>query len=271
LIINLIDNLRVFALYFEHMTTSIDTLTSLGLTTTEATLYLSGLQSPLLTIKDLSSRTKIKRPTVYHAIDTLSEKGLVSSKKGGRSTYFTMSPLDHLNGLITSARSKIDKDASTLEILISSLQQKHPASPTTTITHYHGIEEMKMVIDIALHCRSKKWSIIAPYKNFLREYDREYAEKYLRSRSFYNITSRTLWEFHTSGRELTPEEVREREPRFMPPSMQGKFTSMVILFDDKVALFSPLKERSVVLITSPEIHSLFSALFETIWEISETD
>ena len=96
--------------------------------------------------------------------------------------------------------------------------------------------------------------------------DRDYAEKYLRSRKHYGIRSRTLWESGMRGRPLTREEVDERNPRVMPESMQGKFTSMMILFDDKIAAFSSLEERSALLVTSAGLHGMFKAMFDGIWE-----
>ena len=130
---------------------------------------------------------------------------------------------------------------------------------------------MKMVMDMAFYCRSKKWDVIAPYKNFLREYDPEYAKRYLEARKRYGITSRALWEpqFTKSSRELTAEEQRDRSPRFMPVEMRGRFKSMIFIFDDKVAIFSSYEKLSAVLITSKEMNEMFQAMFDSLWEVSE--
>jgi hypothetical protein len=125
-------------------------------------------------------------------------------------------------------------------------------------------------MDIAFYCKSKKWDIIAPYQNFLREYDRDYADRYLRARKHYGITSRTLWEdgMRTS-RKITDEERQERNPRLMPWVMHGKFKSMMFLFDDKIAIFSSFDKPSAILITSQELNGMFEALFEGLWDASE--
>ncbi len=127
---------------------------------------------------------------------------------------------------------------------------------------------MKMVVDMACYCKSKKWNIIAPYQNFLRDYDSEYAQNYLRARKNHGITSRTLWELTPQKRPMTAQELKDRNPRIMPESMLGKFKSMIILFDDKVAVFSSYEKKTAILITSKEIHAMYMAMFEAIWEIS---
>jgi hypothetical protein len=54
----------------------------------------------------------------------------------------------------------------------------------------------------------------------------------------------------------------------MPEVMRGKFDSMLILFDDKVAVFSSLEKASAVLVTSKETHEIFRAMFDGLWSVS---
>ena len=158
------------------------------------------------------------------------------------------------------------------ELLPFLLQQKNTKKGSgISVVQYDGIEGMKLVMDIAFYCKSKHWDILSPRKNFLRAYDKDYAARYLNARKLHGISARTLWEFTMpEGRALSKEEIRSRSPRFMPPSMQGKFNSMMILFDDKVAIFSSLEETSAILITSKELYDMFLAMFNGIWEFSES-
>lgn len=138
-----------------------------------------------------------------------------------------------------------------------------------SLVEYQGIEGVKTVFDTAIYCRSKRWDIIAPFQNFLREYEQEYAEYYLRARENNGIVARSLWERGMKGRRLTKKEIRFRNPRFMPKSMENRFRSLIIIFDDKVAIISPLEGLSAALITSREISGMFRALFDGIWDVSE--
>lgn len=246
-------------------------LTQMGLTSTEARIYLAGLTEESVTIQDLGAKTKIKRPTIYHAVNTLIEKGLVEEKKKLNKSRLSMAAPESIRALVEREREQLDAKSKSLDDLIPLLlQQRTPESKdSTSVVHYTGIEGMKMVLDLAFYCKSKHWEVIAPIHNFLREYDKEYATRYLNARSYYGITARTLWEPLPESRKLTDKEIDARNPRFMPVQMRDKFKSMMILFDDKVAIFSSYEKMSAVLITSKEIHEMFLALFDGVWEVSE--
>ncbi len=63
-------------------------LQELGLSDKEAAIYLALLQYESATVIQLSAKTKIKRPTVYVVLETLSKKGLVAEAKVGKKTEF---------------------------------------------------------------------------------------------------------------------------------------------------------------------------------------
>ena len=195
------------------MNDSEESLVNVGLTSTEAKIYLAGLVSDSLTIQELGQKTKIKRPTIYHAIGTLTEKGLVAEKKIGNKSHFSMAAPENIRGLVELQKETIEKRAKKLDDLIPLLvqQKKINNKDGVSVVQYSGIEGMKMVMDIAFYCKSRRWDIIAPYKNFLREYDKDYAQRYLNARKYHGITSRTLWEDGMrDSRKLPPDEARER-------------------------------------------------------------
>jgi len=245
-------------------------LVEVGLTLTEAKIYLAGLGLKTITIEELGKKTQIKRPTIYHAIGTLLAKGLVTQKRVGSKLTFTVAPPQTMRALVEEQKQKVEARANILNTLIPLLSEKQISDDAVSVAEYSGIEGMKLVMDIAFYCKSRTWDIIAPYQNFLREYDAEYAKRYLWARKYHGITSRTLWEDGMrTGRKLTKEEVSERNPRLMPWVMHGKFKSMMILFDDKIALFSSYEKLSAILITSKELNGMFEAMFEGLWEVSE--
>ncbi|NTW13782.1 MAG: hypothetical protein HGA31_01995, partial [Candidatus Moranbacteria bacterium] len=81
--------------------------------------------------------------------------------------------------------------------------------------------------------------------------------------------TRSLWEFTPDRRALTVKELRDRDPRYLPEVMNGKFRSVIIIFDDKVAFVSSLNTLSAVLIHSDEIRQTMTALFDGLWTLSK--
>lgn len=246
-------------------------LAALGLPAAEAQLYLAGLPRPGASLQDLCRATGLKRGTAYRVLRSLTEQGLAAEKKVSNKSLFTMAEPEGLRTILERQRERVDARMGALNALLPSLLRVAGTGKTedVSVTQHHGIEGMKAVVDAALYCKSRHWDIIAPVGNFLRDHDPDYARKYLRARRSHRITARTLWERKPGARKLTPEEIRWRNPRFMPAAMRDKFPSMLILFDDKVALFSSYQKKSALLITSKEIHGMFAAMFEALWEAGE--
>lgn len=245
-------------------------LKTLGLTETEVNIYLSGLAFPSIGATELSKQTSIKRPTVYHALETLMQKGLVSKKGTGSKVVFSMTPPKNIKKLVDQKIDGLEKQKTALDELIPLLEQRHGSKiEQMSVAHYEGIDGIKLVVEEALYCKSRHWDIIAPRKNFFSEFDTAYSNYYLETRKRRKLTARTLWEKGLPiKKKLNKEEIRQRQPRYLPKSMEGNFKSVIILFDDKVAIISSLKTLSAVLITSEEIHNTFSAMFEGLWNTS---
>lgn len=250
----------------------------LGLTSTEADIYLAGLSHVEVSVQELAKETGIKRPTIYHALETLVQKGLVAKKGTEARRIFHMSAPERLEQFLQGRIAQLEDQKKELGKLLPLLQTQmgNTDDGTMDVLQYEGIEGVKMVVEEALYCKKRHWDIIAPKVNFFSEFDKEYARYYLNARRRRRITSRSLWE-KVSKQEssasqiqtVTPEVVRERNPRYLPKNMHGMFSSVMILFDDKVAFISSYKNLSAILIHSSEIHQFMRAMFEGLWHISE--
>jgi len=241
-----------------------------GLTETEIAIYLAGLSYADVSVNELTKQTRIKRTTIYHALKTLMDKGLAAKKGTATKLLFSMTKPENI-------QKKLDRDIDSLkkqkdqlaEIIPLLAQRQETVEGSAQVSHFEGIEGIKLVIEEALYCKSGHWDIIAPAKNFFSEFDPQYANYFLETRKKRNLAARSLWEKGLSRRALTQEEIKQRKPRYLPETMHGKFKTVIIIFDDKVALVSSLKELTAVLIQSQEIHDTFTAMFEGLWEASE--
>ena len=251
-------------------------LTELGLTETEATLYCIGLAAgKSIGVADIQKQTSIKRPTIYHALDTLAGKGMVAKILTEGHKNYIFSPPTQLKALAEVEVQKARTQLVNAVQMMPQLNRLHTEQEGTRVAHYEGIEGVKAVVESALNAKSSHWDIIAPRKNFFSEFDKDYAAYYLKTRKSRNITSRSLWELTAEGKQLSPggkvlskTELLERNPRYLPLVMRGTFSSTLIIFDDKVAIVSSIKSLSAILITSEEIHQFFLALFNGLWAVS---
>ncbi|MFA5186242.1 MAG: helix-turn-helix domain-containing protein [Patescibacteria group bacterium] len=247
-------------------------LSELGLTQTEATVYLAGLARSSIGVQELVTGTRIKRPTVYHALETLMQKGLVSKHGTARRLEFVMTKprqfehlVDREIGRLQEQKQKIISALPLLEARLSS-----ESGNGVKVSQFDGIDGVKTVVEEALYCKSRRWDILAPRRNFFSDFDPAYRRYFLKTREDRGIVARSLWEKGTAeyDRLLTAEEIGRRNPRYLPEALHGKFESLVILFDNKAAIITSLKTHSAVLIESEETYHLLSAMFEGLWSVA---
>lgn len=242
-------------------------LKSLGLSTTEATIYLAGINNPPLGVAELQKITAVKRPTIYHAVYELIKKGLVAKTGTEARLKFSFASPERLDHLVNAQIAELKDKSRTIQDLITAMAPT-AAGARSVVSHYEGIEGVKTVVDEALYCKVAKWDILAPKVNFFSQFDAAYAGYFMKTRASRKIVARSLWEATVGSRALSAHDLAIRQPRYLPPVMYGKFDSVVILFDQKVAIISSVNELSAVLIDSPEIHKLFKAMFEGLWSVS---
>jgi sugar-specific transcriptional regulator TrmB len=245
-------------------------LIELGLSKTEAIIYMAGLQHPSVGVAELQKLTSIKRPTIYHALHELTSKGLVAKSGAEGRLHFSFAPPEQLRHLVVAQMNIIKRRGDLVENLLPAIRQQSLTEDQTVVSHYEGIEGVKTVIDIALYCRAPQWDILAPATNFFSEFDEDFARYFMDTRKRQGIKARSLWETKQSNGKLEHSlDQAAREPRYLPPVMYGRFKSVIILFDNKVAIISSADALSAILIESTEIHALFQSMFEGLWSVSE--
>ncbi len=251
-------------------TDALKRLDDLGLSPTEAALYLAGLRSPGASANELGRLANIKRPTTYYGLQRLSERGLVATTGTERKQHYTMADPTHLTRLVDQKMAQLEHEKKQLLPWLETLRQIPSATlPGLHILHYEGIEGVKTALNEGLYCKTLQWSVIAPYKNTIRSLDRAFQETYLRTRAQRGLEARTLWERSPKNGRPSPEQRAQRHPRYLPKDLEGRFQSMLILFDTKALILSGDTLPSAVLIDSPAIYSLLVTMFDGLWSLSK--
>lgn len=238
-------------------------LHSVGVKGAELKLYLSGLdKGGVCRVSQLIDEIGITASTVYAALDRLQGKGLVITNQEGRELVAEFTPLQKIG-------SSLRKESLLLEQKISQLPEilkQSGLKDQSCITEANSIEEITALLISALQCRSKKWDIIAPKRNFLKDLDKEFITFFKTTRRSQGIESRTLWEKPLKDAfSVSFFDIKTRKPRLLPEKYSGTLCSMMILYDEKVLLIDEPYQHHAVLIDSNSYHSLMSVMFETVW------
>jgi sugar-specific transcriptional regulator TrmB len=244
-----------------------DYLRQIGLSNSEIALYLAGLTLAEATVNALVQATELKRPTVYHGLAALVTKGLATEVKEGKELRYTMLPPDQIEGYIQGRVGQLQQQATVLEQILPLF----PTMPATEgpksaiIRRFSGQEQVRALIDQALHCKGRHWDILAPRQNFIAESDPAYINHFKRVRKERAIQSCTLWEGKWEEGTISLADVMHRKPRYLPHAYDGRFKAMMIIFDKKVAFIGSYQQQEAILIESPEVVELQTMLFEALW------
>lgn len=244
-------------------------LQKLGLSESEIIVYMrmvAGAQSA----RDLMKTTKMKRPTIYYALNSLEKRGLVSKSGKEGDTTFKLAPLERL---IAIAKEKEDEAVSLTEqigelipSLASSLSSKieKPA-----VSFFEGIDAVKHIVMDVMYAKSHKVDLIVPEKTFFWGFGEDFIRKYIEERKGRKITTRNLWEVEIESKDFKQYYSNFSSTRLLPDVMKNKFKTTIFLFDDKTLYVSSLENCYAILVTSKEHNDTLSALFEGLWSIAK--
>jgi sugar-specific transcriptional regulator TrmB len=247
-------------------------LESIGITKTEGAIFNHLYHAGPDTASSLSAILSINRATSYHALHGLHSKGLVISETKNGSKLFRVSENDVFTGYFEYKEEQLTKHKTELkDYTAKHLPRQSKNRESTEI--YTGDDGIRLALEKAFKCKSKKWNVVAPKNNYFTEADEEFADYYIEKRKKYKIRARSLWEM-PKGKSQDNFSVRkviaeERNPRYLPKEGAVPFTSIAIIYDTSVLFISSHGERTAILIHSESVHSVLSMQFETLYALSQ--
>lgn len=246
-------------------------LSAFGLTVTEIAVYLRALERDNWSAGDLSHETRLKRPTVYHALETLEKKGLiffVGHKRAGR---FKAESPDQLTMLLNREKSRLSNlEKKLIKALPFFPTNEGITSVASEVTYYRGFEGLKNLIEKVYTGKNKTlFSIMPSFRIVEKNIDEDYMYHYLNERAKRGVTTKSIWQDLPTNKEFLKHKTFLRSVRLAPASMRGKSSAMIDIFDQYVVMTVPLPELFGVMIKSFEYSEFMKAVWQTVWEISE--
>ena len=108
-------------------------LQSFGLSETESIVYLKALRQEYSTASEIAKLSGIKRPTVYHTLQTLSEKGLISTV-GSKVEKFKAQPVEQLMIILDRKKAEIE-NVKNAEMAAKTTKARDGRSPFSLLTY----------------------------------------------------------------------------------------------------------------------------------------
>jgi len=246
---------------------NIESLEQLGLSSKEAKLYLAGLELGKAKASDLANYTGINRGTVYDIAKSLFRHGLMGTVQKGRITYFIAHSPENFVGQMNE---KIKKAQALLPEIEAVMRNKYHRPK---LRFYEGIDGIKAIYKETLKCQSKQMLQFVSVRDVLDSVGKEFAMDYVVRRVRRHIDLRAInaltgeiddkkegYSSHTDPKLL-------RQSRIAPEGIS--FPSIMMVYDDNVALISTKKENFGFIMESKEFAAMMGSLFEMLWQISK--
>lgn len=252
-------------------------LTAFGLTESECKAYLAALKQTRVGASELAKATGIKRPALYHALETLEKKGLVSISKAGRVLKFKAEPPERLKSLL-------HRKAMEVESLKKKLDKSLPFFPSVEsvpagearVEFFRGTEGIKNLAERSIENNKEKklFAIVPSFELFLDAFTKEYAAYYVEEKLKRDIVTQSIWASPLKNetefkKQVTDHAAFLREVRFAPKEMAEKVKSIILLWDDSVAVINAEPEPFGVLTVSREYAETMKAMWAVGWQASK--
>ncbi len=234
-------------------------LTKFGLTEKEAAIYLTLLKFGTSTVSDIAKISKLNRSTSYVLLETLSQKGLVTTTEQQSPRFYTAVPPERFLSIseerMKQASSLLGLAKGVLPELLS-IQKTTEEKPKTQF--FEGEEGIKNIYEDTLTSGEtiREFASVDDAHAVMPEYHRRRAEKGIRIRTIAPDTD--------AARERMRADADEARESMLVPTSQYAFPSEIDIYDNKVVFVSP-QERFGLMIESKEIAEALKKVFDLSW------
>ena len=236
-----------------------------GLSDKEATIYLHLIQVEKASVMELCQKTKIKRPTVYTILSSLSKKGLVSEVEEDKKTKYVAEPPERLKTYIERKEIFLKelKERFTQDIIpqIKSLQRETGEKPI--VKYFSGKEGIISINEDVYEGGSDGSPIYILYsKDLLDEiFKDQETDKYKKNRTGLGIKAKVL--YNSTKGDKASDELSER---IKVDEKKYPFMADITIYRDKIRISILGKELSGIYIRSKDLADTLKSLFNLAFD-----
>ncbi len=247
----------------------VEALTSIGLTKTQATIYLTALAHGMLSVLELSKKTGIHRQQIYEATEKLVEMGLLDATSKRNRKYIPARP----GKLVEFGKERAEKLHEATNIVHTLLPQLEKFAVTgkqnkVVTRYYEGLPRLKDAYDDEL--RESKGlealSLAGALEDMFEFFPEHYWDKWNKKFVKNGGTSRMLVNDSPEGRRALGHDPRYNRDTRLAKDLPLKIN--IDIFGSNVLMVSPY-DALAIWIESRVIADSYRALFEALWGKAE--
>lgn len=242
-------------------------LVRLGFSDKEAKVYIASLEMGPAPVQRIAEKSGVKRATAYVMIESLMDRGLMSSFQKGKKSLFVAESPKRLLVMLENEKKAIERKRERLKgILGDLLAFTGAAGEHAVVSYFEGLNGLTTLHQEILTSRSKDIlnivSLDDAAKIGLANDDvLSFREQLLKKR----VNVRIIYTSSEGEIKLSKEEKKKWDVR-MIASKDFPLHGEITIFGDKVAAFSYKGKILATLIESKEIAQAVRVLFSLAWK-----
>lgn len=246
---------------------SLRNIQHIGLTQTESHLYELLVKLGEVSVSLVIAESKLKRPTVYKALQSLEKKGLVILRDIRKKLHVKPESPTKLQDLVNEQAKKVDEAKSNLAAFLPALIMNYTHSTDRPVVKlYEGLTGIKELYEDTI--RTAK-PIVAVLQS--SEVDPELyhwlTTSYVKKRTKAKIHAKVLVASGPISRKYTEKSKEEYRTTKQVDGKQFPFQHEINVYGDKVAIINFKKDEPLmgILIHHPRIATTMRAWFDLAW------
>lgn len=247
-------------------------LVRLGLSGKEAQVYLAALELGPSPVQDFAKQSGVNRATAYVIVESLIERGLMTSVERNGKRLFSAEPPERLAHVVREEEARIRDAKSALDKILPELGVLIQAAPgRPRVRFYEGVEGLEAMRQDFFGGETKHELLLISSAD---DYHRvaalarrlPHAKKVEHTRGF----ERCIFTSQRSVAELKKNMPSvERIERYRIPHSQYPLSGEIAVYGEKIAMLSYHGKVMGVLIDSPYLAQTATALFNLAWETAK--
>lgn len=247
-----------------------ESLRGIGLTSSEIKVYLALLKLEFSSKGGILKESKTAPSKIYHVLDKLIRKGLVSEIKKNNIKHFSPAPLSKIKDYLKEKKEEIEKQEEELENITKELEKisKHSKNKTHTEVFF-GWKGMETVYSAVLGNLKKgeQAYIIGASKGENPEKNIEFFIKYGKEAISKGVGINII--FNENARQYAKYIEKEANVKYKKRFLDIDTPAEIVITKGILGIAIMKEEPIIILIKDKETSESFKQYFNSLWKISK--
>jgi predicted transcriptional regulator len=239
-------------------------LQKLGLSDKEAMVYIASLELGPSPVQAIAQRASVNRATTYVLIESLTQRGLMSSFEKGKKTMYTAEKPERLHRIVHHERAAVDEKEQVVKRILPDLEALcDMAGERPKVSFYEGLDGLEAMREEFFQSRATAMDDLVSIDDIRHLLPEDHWKRHNKKLQERKIKGRVL--FSSKSVYRPPAGSEEHWDYRKLPHDKFQLHGELTVFGDKVSMIALKGKLIGVIVHSKEMATMVKTLFELSW------